>query len=126
LPGGAAKPGTVFALARNLSLDVGPAGITMTASTRDGVATGAGQAALGDGQWHHVAVSYDGRELRAFVDGKSVARQQQCGGPLNYHGGGLFWLGVPDAGRPGFVGDVDEVRVSHWCRYAEDFTPSRP
>jgi hypothetical protein len=126
LPAGAAKPATLLALARNLSLDVGPAGITMTASTRDGVATGAGQAALGDGQWHHVAVSYDGRELRAFVDGKSVARQQKCGGPLTYYGGGLFWLGVPEAGRPGFVGDVDEVMVSHWCRYTEDFTPSRP
>ena len=125
LPDGATKPGTLFSLARTVSLDVGPAGVTMSASTREGAASGAGRAALGDGQWHHAAVSYDGRELRAFVDGKCVARQR-CGGPLSYYSGGLFWLGVPEAGRPGFVGDIDEVRVSHWCRYTEDFTPSRP
>ena len=125
LPDGATKPGTIFSLARTLSLAVGPAGVTMSASAREGAVSGAGKAVLGDGQWHHVAVSYDGRELRAFVDGKCVARQK-CGGPLSYYSGGLFWLGVPDPGRPGFAGDIDEVRASHCCRYTEDFTPSRP
>ena len=75
LPDGSTKPGTLFALPRTLSLDVGPDGVTMSAGARDGLANGTGQAALGDGQWHHVAVA-KGRTASSFVGGKCVARQR--------------------------------------------------
>lgn len=83
-----------------------------------------GRATLGDGAWHHVALSYDGARLRLFADGKCVAQDDKVKGYLDFSNvKGLFLIGAPQAGKPGFVGDIDEVRVSHWCRYVADFTP---
>ncbi len=62
---------------------------------------------VADDKWHHVALSYDGAELKLYIDGKAEGGAKPAA-PLakNDHD---FWIG----GRPGEVaatGVIDEVR----------------
>lgn len=75
-------------------------------------------------KWQHVAVTYDSKLLRFFVDGKLVTAY-----PVNaalsvtrkpvYIGNGV---GDADSLR-GFDGWIDDVRVSDVCRWTKDFSP---
>ncbi len=75
-------------------------------------------------KWQHVAVTYDSRLLRFFVDGRLVTAF-----PVNaalaitrkpvYIGNGV---GDADSLR-GFDGWLDDIRVSDICRWTKDFTP---
>lgn len=85
----------------------------------DGTATGilhdeqggeerlSGGPSIADDRWHHVALTYDGRRLTLYVDGKAVASAEPSA-PLAKNSHDL-WIG----GRPGGVvatGILDEVR----------------
>ena len=39
--------------------------------------------ALGDGKWHHVAGTFDGKQMSLYVDGKQVGRKANCGQALH-------------------------------------------
>lgn len=66
----------------------------------------------------HVAAVRAAAELRLFLDGRRVAETPlpaEAATPAG--GGGLL-------GEPGFVGLLDEVRLSRTARYDRDFTPA--
>mgnify|MGYP001007205246 CR=1 FL=1 len=81
---------------------------------------------LHKGQWHHVAGVFDGSELRAYVDGKLVARAAGRGARKT-NALPLFVGADPGSnGSPGsfFHGSIDDVRISKVARYAgESFAP---
>jgi len=74
---------------------------------------------LNDGDWHHLAVTFVSaeRQIRHFVDGRIQ--------PLPARGSFLPVMGALDSwtlGR-GFVGMIDEMRISGTVRYRADFSP---
>lgn len=75
-----------------------------------------GSTAVNDGQWHHVAATYDGVYSRLFVDG---VQDGFMAAPSNLANGvtGLSIGRSPnDAGAAGFTGDIDEVHVLNYAR----------
>lgn len=79
-----------------------------------------GGPSLNDGNWHHVALVWDGATLTGYVDGSSVV-STAIGGNLS--GGHLdINIGRDSEGRY-FPGVIDEVRISNIARYATNFTP---
>jgi len=121
---GKQNPAPIFSVVDCYSLSVGSTSVLVSARTT-GQTTFTGPAKLEPGKWHHVALAYDGAVLMALVDGKCVARNDQVKGPLNGNDGkSVLLVGASEPNRPGFVGDIDEVRVSHWCRYRDrDVSP---
>jgi hypothetical protein len=77
------------------------------------------QAALDDGEWHHLAFCYaaDERQIRHFVDGRLQS--------LPDKGGFLPMMGVLKVFSFGdeLRGLVDEYRISDLVRYAGEFSP---
>ena len=65
---------------------------------------------LGDGSWRHVAASYDGAELRLYVDGVLIGRQA-ASGAIGRGGEAPAFLGSYAGAQERFVGGVDDVRV---------------
>lgn len=79
---------------------------------------------LDDGQWHHIAASYDGRTLRFYIDAVGKSRPSNKPGPLqrtswdlcignsavNYGTGELL----------AFDGDIDELRIYNRALSAEE------
>ena len=72
-------------------------------------------AIITDGQWHYLAMQFDGKEVRMFVDGKLVRKQTLTRtakpGPL-----GTLDLGGYTPGSIGCDGAVDDVRISDAIR----------
>ncbi|HUG19267.1 MAG TPA: ThuA domain-containing protein, partial [Planctomycetaceae bacterium] len=65
---------------------------------------------ISDGQWHDLAMTFDGTELELFVDGTSVLKQtlkavktEGADGPL--------WFGSYPPSQLGLRGAIDEVRI---------------
>ena len=77
-----------------------------------------------DGQWHHVAMTFDGQRVELFIDGRLVkasdVTRTQTGGP-----GGPLWIGAIPPQKIGCDGLVDEVRVSRVIR-TFDAAPHMP
>ena len=71
--------------------------------------------------WYHVAVTYDGTDLRMFING---TLEDTLTIALNGTQTPL-WIGK-DSRSPGqpVNGNIDEVRVSNAARYTANFTPS--
>lgn len=74
-------------------------------------------------EWYHLAMSYDGRFGRLFLNGQMLdVRESAPGAPSNEEpltiGGqnGSFW-------NRNLNGMIDEVRISDICRYTENFVP---
>jgi len=74
---------------------------------------GAWQKPLGwqipDGAWHHVALTYDGTNLRSYLDGTLKNTQAVSGGPNFPAFTGALYLGGWLAGGSGFIGDLDDM-----------------
>jgi hypothetical protein len=79
-----------------------------------------------DGSWHYVAGTYDGANVRLYVDGQEFGRGTSTTISINY---GLtpdqkFYLGAQSEFQNGcgattnFIGDVDEVKI--WNRALSD------
>ena len=89
-----------------------------------GVATDAGshlQTVAGnlmDGNWHHVALVWDGAKQRLYVDGDKKATTN-LGGTLKINNA---YIGARAGANP-FTGTIDEVRLSKVARYVAAFTP---
>ena len=76
-----------------------------------------------DGNWHHYAVTYNGQNLKNWIDGANILETQVfpsitfSSEDFNisrgfFNGGVKFWEGV-----------IDEVRLSSVVRYSGNFTP---
>ncbi|MDD5657350.1 MAG: LamG domain-containing protein, partial [Elusimicrobia bacterium] len=80
---------------------------------------------VADGRWHHFAATYDSASgRRLFVDGVTVA---QAGTSVLADVAAGLAVGRDDygAGSGFWSGDLDEIRVSTFARYAHDFIPQR-
>ena len=73
---------------------------------------------LMDGNWHHVALVWDGAKQRLYVDGEKKATTN-LGGTLKISNA---YLGARAGANP-FIGTIDEVRLSKVARYVGAFTP---
>ena len=63
------------------------------------------------GEWHHLAGTYDGKELKVYVDGELAASKDQEG-KINITDGEPFKFAQDCCGRT-FVGILDEIRFSN-------------
>lgn len=74
-----------------------------------------------DGQWHHVAGTYDGEfgTMALFIDGLFVASKQHSDGPgpIPANSPQKVSFGVALSGTDPFKGGIDEVRLSNAVRY---------
>jgi hypothetical protein len=62
------------------------------------------------GEWHHVAFSWQGVEIRLYVDGRQVDRTV-CGG-IAHPGAAIFYVGSGPDGSDSVDATVDELRIS--------------
>ena len=77
-----------------------------------------------DGKWHYLAMTFDGEQMKLYVDAKQVAdqglkRRAEAAAP------GPLWIGGYPPGPLGCRGLIDEVRLSRELRTIEG-VPSRP
>jgi len=72
-------------------------------------------------QWLHVAMVYDGRTVRSYVNGERVA-EYLAPRRIGIRANDLTIGRSPYPGRT-LNGFIREVRVSHTARYSQDFTP---
>ncbi len=87
-----------------------------------------GAARLEIGKWHHVAGVFDGREVRFYLDGVLVARDEGQG--ARRRNGLPLMIGADvdnrSEGTSFFDGQIDTVRLSTVARYSgESFKPAR-
>ena len=66
------------------------------------------QYALRDGKWHHVAGTFDGRQMTLYVDGKQVGRREIAG---KLHTQSTQPMEVGSFGSEPFHGDINDVRL---------------
>ena len=59
-------------------------------------------------RWTHLAMTYDGAQVRLYVDGRRVAARRRAGAPNA--GGGPLLIGAGAGGRY-FKGAIDDVRI---------------
>ncbi len=68
-------------------------------------------------EWHHIAGTYDGTEMRVYVDGKLEATSNNQSGDIQYIDS---WLSIgmykDDDEDYGFSGSIDEVRIWNYAR----------
>lgn len=70
-----------------------------------------------DGRWHLVVGTFDGSDLRLYIDGSEIGSAESYPGPLVYelrNSNDLFIGNYPGCAQHGFVGSIDEVRI--WDR----------
>ena len=64
-----------------------------------------------DGRWHYLAMTFDGEQLKLYVDGKAVGRAG-LKSPGRGRRAGTTWIGGYPPGPLGCQGTIDEVRLS--------------
>jgi len=70
------------------------------------------------GEWHHYATTFDGKEVKIYIDGKQTA-VGVAPGPMNKVGD-PFRISNSCCGGRFFVGAIDEMRVSNIPRTEEE------
>lgn len=73
-----------------------------------------GNAVLTPGNWHHLALRLEQERLALFLDGLETAFVETALPPLQ----GDLRVGMNAAGEAGFIGALDEMRVSNTARSA--------
>jgi len=94
----------------------------------DRYAAVAGDRALPIGAWSHVAGVYDGTEVRLYVDGRLVGREERTGMRRRNDLPLIIGADVDRRGNPMsfLTGEIDGVRLSTTARYTgEQFVPER-
>jgi len=64
-----------------------------------------------DANWHHAAGTYDGANVRLYVDGAEVTNQALAGGAVNSGGGAKLRLGNYANSGAAFNGALDEMAI---------------
>jgi hypothetical protein len=74
--------------------------------------------------WHHSAISYDGNKFKCFIDGKKVYEREDNFGDWTYNSilAGAWYAGSGYNIR----GLMDEVLLSDYAKYTEEFIPTLP
>lgn len=72
-----------------------------------------GTGTINDGNWHHVAMSYDGANLKLYLDGNVVADVAEGAGSIHYSSAPQeLRVGYSNDGVDRwFTGSIDEVRI---------------
>ena len=84
------------------------------ASTYDG-------AAINDGQWHHIAVTFDRDGLmKRYVDGASYGTADDISGVGNISNDGSLYIGCRRTSKDLFNGTIDDVRIFNKSLSAEE------
>ena len=79
-----------------------------------------GSTIVNDGQWHHAACSYDGTSTRLYLDGKREITTAQT---ANLNTTQNLYIGWNYNGAvTGFVGDIDEVKISNYARDPDEIS----
>ncbi|MCC6160567.1 MAG: LamG domain-containing protein [Deltaproteobacteria bacterium] len=77
-----------------------------------------------EGDWLHIAGTFDSGSCSLFLGGTAVDSEVGTIETVGYHTDSLF-IGHPSSLNPGgFVGAIDEVRISSTARYSGAFTPN--
>ena len=76
-----------------------------------------------DGQWHHIAVVFDGGAITFYKDGVATADQLSAGAPQE--AAGTFQLGAGFGATTGFTGQLFDVRVWSAARSAQQIASWR-
>ncbi|MDB4438317.1 DUF1592 domain-containing protein [bacterium] len=63
---------------------------------------------LGDGKWHHVAGTFDGKGINLYLDGKKIGSKAMAG-KINTQGAGSMSVG--SHGNEPFYGDLNDIRL---------------
>lgn len=63
------------------------------------------------GRWVHVAGTWDGQDLRVYVDGLLDSAPVAFDGPISYPGTYETWLGRSRQAGNSFRGEIDEIRI---------------
>lgn len=64
-----------------------------------------------DGNWHHIAGTYDGSAVKLYVDGEPVAGAGSTTSDIEYEGTGDLFIGAYTTTSYCFSGTIDEVRI---------------
>ncbi|MEM8884562.1 MAG: LamG-like jellyroll fold domain-containing protein [Planctomycetota bacterium] len=79
-------------------------------------------------EWHHYACVSDGRKFRFYLDGRHQGTIDARVGLVPGKGSLLIGARALDEGglvRDGFIGRIDELRISRGTRYTRAFRPRR-
>jgi hypothetical protein len=77
---------------------------------------------LNDGEWHHIAVTRADSTMRWWIDGQNSFPQSSTNmGAINSAVG--VTVGCSRFGGELFDGSIDDIRVSSFARYVEEFEP---
>ncbi|MCY3022503.1 MAG: right-handed parallel beta-helix repeat-containing protein [Planctomycetota bacterium] len=82
-------------------------------------AIGISTEAVADGAWHHLAATWDGKEMRVYVNG-ALAASGAYSGAYTPPKGGQFRVGFADSGIGSVVLDVDELVLYSRALSAEE------
>ncbi len=91
-----------------------------TSTAADHFATSANS--FNDGQWHYAVVTYDGSNVRLYIDGAQVATKSTSGASPETSGTKPVRIGANSRVTPPgnfFTGEVDEVRVWNNAKTAQ-------
>jgi hypothetical protein len=94
-----------------------------TSSASDHYVTSANS--FNDGQWHYAVVTYDGSNVRLYIDGAQVATKSTSGASPETSGTKPVRIGANSRVTPPgnfFTGEVDEVRVWNNAKTAQQVT----
>jgi len=74
-----------------------------------------------NGNWHYVAGTYDGIDVKLFIDGKQVIGDVDNAQDIFYEGTGNLYIGSYNGNSPySFIGLVDNVRIWKTALSAEE------
>lgn len=85
----------------------------------EGAWVGAGNLTYGDTSWIDVQVSYDGRAIRAAVNGSQTFQMPYSQGPLALDSNQLY-LGAQAGGNHGLKGFLNQVKILGYAKGASD------
>jgi len=100
---------------------IGADPLAFAVGTREGCAKAMARAHLPQGQWHHVAGTWDGATVELFVNGKSVASSAHSGPYIPAAATDAFKVGFDqDGGLAPLPIDIDEVCIFSRALTRED------
>jgi hypothetical protein len=81
--------------------------------------------ALSRGQWHHVAITKDGVNLKIFLDGQLDTEKQVPPEHAQFSPGEYF-IGLGKGGDPSAISFIDDYTISRTIMYETSFNPKPP